>query len=77
MINIIRVYRDFEPLKFFGIMGSAIFFVGILLGFYLIYFQFFGGGAFRHLGLMMLDILVLSIGLQIIIFGFLADMSRE
>ena len=77
LINIIRVYRDFEPLKFFGIIGSAIFFVGILLGFYLIYFQFFGGGAFRHLGLMMLDILVLSIGLQIIIFGFLADMSRE
>lgn len=76
-INIIRTYRDYEPLKFFGIMGSLIFFIGILLGLYLVYFQFFGEGAFRHLGLMMLDILVLSIGLQIIIFGFLADMSRE
>ena len=77
LINIIRVYRDFEPLKFFGIMGTSIFAVGIILGFYLIYFQFFGGGAFRHLGLMMLDILILSIGLQIIIFGFLADMNRK
>lgn len=77
LINIIRTYRDYEPLKFFGIVGSSIFLVGILLGLYLVYFQFFGEGAFRHLGLMMLDILVLSIGLQIIIFGFLADMSRE
>ncbi len=76
-INLIRVYRDFEPLKFFGIVGSMIFFVGFVLGLYLVYFQFFGNGAFRHLGLMMLDVLVLSLGLQIIIFGFIADMNRK
>ncbi len=76
-INIIRVYRDFEPLKFFGIIGSMILSIGFILGIYLVYFQFFGNGVFRHLGLMMLDILVLSIGLQIIIFGFIADMSRK
>lgn len=76
-INIIRTYRDYEPLKFFGIIGSIIFGIGIVLGLYLVYFQFFGGGAFRHLGLMMVDVLVLSIGLQIIIFGFIADMSRK
>ncbi len=76
-INLIRVYRDFEPLKFFGVIGSIILSVGLVLGFYLVYFQFFGGGAFRHLGLMMLDILILSIGLQIIIFGFIADMNRK
>jgi len=72
-INIIRIYRDFEPLKFFGIAGSVILSIGFVLGVYLVYFQFFGNGVFRHLGLMMLDILVLSIGLQIIIFGFIAD----
>ena len=76
-INLIRVYRDFEPLKFFGIVGGVILFVGFVLGLYLVYFQFFGNGIFRHFGLMMLDILVLSIGLQIIIFGFLADMNRK
>ena len=76
-INIMRTYRDYEPLKFFGILGSLIFGVGIVLGLYLVYFQFFGTGAFRHLGLMMLDILILSIGLQIIIFGFIADMNRK
>lgn len=76
-INLIRVYRDFEPLKFFGIMGSIILSIGFILGMYLVYFQFFGNGAFRHLGLMMLDVLILSIGLQIIIFGFIADMSKK
>ena len=76
-INLIRVYRDFEPLKFFGILGAIIFGIGFILGLYLVYFQFFGGGAFRHLGLMMLDVLILSIGLQIIIFGFIADMNRK
>lgn len=76
-INLIRVYRDFEPLKFFGLLGAFIFSIGIVLGLYLVYFQFFGGGAFRHLGLMMLDVLILSIGLQIVIFGFIADMNRK
>ena len=76
-INLIRVYRDFEPLKFFGLIGGFILFIGFVLGLYLVYFQLFGEGVFRHLGLMMLDILVLSIGLQIIIFGFLADMLRR
>ncbi|MEK6869427.1 MAG: glycosyltransferase family 2 protein, partial [Nanoarchaeota archaeon] len=76
-INIIRIYRDYEPLKFFGIIGTLIFSAGFLLGLYLSYVQIFGEGVNRHLGLMMLNILILSIGLQIIIFGFLADMSRK
>ena len=76
-INIIRIYRDYEPLKFFGFVGSTIFSAGFILGLYLIYVQFFAEGVNRHLGLMMLDILVLSIGLQIIIFGFIADMLKK
>lgn len=76
-INIIRTYRDYEPLKFFGILGTLILGVGFILGLYLVYFQLFGEGAFRHLGLMMVDVLVLSVGLQIIIFGFIADMNRK
>ena len=76
-INIIRIYRDYKPLKFFGVIGSLIFFTGVILGIYLSYVQLFGEGVNRHLGLMMLDILVLSIGLQIIIFGFIADMIKK
>ena len=76
-INIIRIYRDYEPLKFFGITGTLIFTSGFMLGLYLTYIQLFGEGVNRHLGLMMLDILILSIGLQIIIFGFIADMMKK
>ena len=76
-INIIRIYRDYQPLKFFGLTGFWIFLVGFILGWYLIYVQIFAEGVNRHLGLMMLDILILSIGLQIIIFGFIADMLKK
>ncbi|MBU90156.1 glycosyl transferase family 2 [Candidatus Woesearchaeota archaeon] len=76
-INIIRTYRDYEPLKFFGIIGGTIFTLGFALGIYLVYIQFFAEGVNRHLGLMMFDILILSIGLQIIIFGFIADMLKR
>ncbi|MBI2653356.1 glycosyltransferase family 2 protein [Candidatus Woesearchaeota archaeon] len=76
-INLVRVYRDFEPLKFFGIVGGFILSIGFILGLWLVYFQLYGGGAFRHIGLMMLDVLVITIGLQLVIFGFIADMLKE
>lgn len=75
-INIIRIYRDFEPLKFFGVVGGFIFLIGFLIGLYLIFLHF-TSGIVGHFALIMLDILILSIGLQIIIFGFLADMNRK
>lgn len=74
-INIIRIYRDYEPLKFFGFIGSMIFSVGILIGFYLLFIHL-TEGIRGHFALIMLDVLILSIGLQIIIFGFLADMEK-
>ena len=74
-INIIRIYRDFEPLKFFGIIGSSIFLVGFVIGLYLLYLHF-TTGIVGHFALIMLDVVILSIGFQIIIFGFLADMDR-
>lgn len=75
-INIIRIYRDYEPLKFFGLAGTFIFGIGFLIGLYLVYIHFTTGIS-GHIALMMLDVLVLSLGLQIIIFGFIADMGRK
>lgn len=74
-INIIRLYRDNEPLKFFGIVGGLLFTIGIIIGSYLTFLHF-TEGIKGHFGLMMLNILILSIGLQIIIFGFIADMLK-
>ena len=75
-INLIRTYRDYEPLKFFGLTGTSIFSIGLLIGLYLTYLHF-TSGIVGHFALIMFDILILSIGLQIIIFGFLADMNRK
>ena len=66
-INILRIYRDFEPLKFFGIAGGFIFIIGFLIGLYLAFLHF-TSGIVGHSALIMLDILILSIGFQIIIF---------
>ena len=75
-INITRIYRDYEPLKFFGILGMLVFGIGFLIGLYLVYLHF-TSGIVGHFALIMLDVLILSIGLQIVIFGFLADMNRK
>lgn len=75
-INILRLYRNYEPLKFFGIVGFSIFSLGFLIGLYLLAVHF-SEGIKGHLGLMMLDVIILSLGFQIIIFGFIADMYRR
>ncbi len=75
-INIFRIYRDYEPLKFFGLLGLSVFSIGFIIGLYLVFLHF-TSGIFGHFPLIMLDVLILSLGLQIIIFGFLADMYRR
>ena len=75
-INIFRIYRDFEPLKFFGIIGLTLFTPGFLIGLYFILLHFTVGIS-GHTGLLFLMLILLSTGLQIMLFGFLADMSRK
>ena len=75
-INILRIYRDYKPLKFFGLVGFFIFSIGFLIGLYLLYLQL-TTGIIGHFALLMLDVIALSVGFQIMIFGFLADMYRR
>jgi glycosyltransferase involved in cell wall biosynthesis len=74
-INIIRVYRDYQPLKFFGSIGMPLFLVGFLIGLWFVYLHFTTGIS-GHLGLFMLMLLSIISGVQIILFGFLADMRN-
>jgi len=75
-INILRIYRDFEPLKFFVRVGLVSFGFGFLIGLYFIYLHL-TTGIEGHLGLLFLMLILLSTGLQIMLFGFLADMQRK
>lgn len=75
-LNIFRIYRDFDPLKFFGFIGLFFVFVGFLLGVWIIYnLAVFGrvGGIPR----VILAGLFITTGIQVILFGFLADMTHR
>lgn len=75
-INIFRIYRDYEPLKFFGRIGLCFIAAGLLTGSYLVYL-FLQYNRIGHTPTIILTALLMIIGIQIWIFGFLADMQRK
>lgn len=72
-INILRIYRDFKPLAFFGSIGAGLSAIGLLIGMYFIHLQLKGVGVTGHQGLISLMLILIFTGIQIILFGFLAD----
>lgn len=75
-INIARIYRDYEPLKFFGRIGGILFLLGVFLGLYVFYNVITTGRAGGVPRVILSALLILS-GIQIILFGFLADMWKK
>lgn len=75
-INILRIYRDYEPLKFFGRMGLSLIFTGTIIGLWLFYL-FLTRGKVGHIPLTVLTMLLIIAGIQIVTFGFLADMRKK
>lgn len=78
-INLLRVYRDYEPLKFFGLVGLFFIGVSLILGFYLLWIVLTTAGLGQideKIPTILLAVVLFTIGLQIILFGFLAD-SRK
>ncbi|HLC52758.1 MAG TPA: glycosyltransferase family 2 protein [Candidatus Nanoarchaeia archaeon] len=74
-INIFRIYRDYEPLIFFGRVGGVLIFLGFFIGSWLFY-RFLTLGTVGKIPSTILAMLLILTGLQIILFGFLADMLR-
>jgi len=69
VVGLLRIYRDYEPLKFFGWAGASLVFAAIGIAIH----------AFITYGTI-LDttvIVLLLAGIQIILFGFMADMLRR
>ncbi len=75
-INIFRIYRDYDPLTFFGKVGLTFLFAGFVIGCWLLY-RFFTLGYVGRVPSTILSVLLLLVGIQIILFGFLADMMRK
>ena len=74
-INLLRIYRDYVPLKFFGVIGTGFFSVGFLIGLWLVYL-FITTGSVKHIPSAILSLMLVTLGIQIILFGFLADMRK-
>ncbi|MEM3122427.1 MAG: glycosyltransferase family 2 protein [Candidatus Pacearchaeota archaeon] len=72
-INIFRIYRDYEPLRFFGRIGSIMFLLGFIIGLYLLY-EILTTGEVGGIPRVVLSGVLMLTGIQIILFGFLADM---
>ena len=75
-INILRIYRDYEPLAFFGRMGIFGMGIGFSIGLYFVYLHF-TTGIKGHIGLLFFMLISFVFGLQTTIFGFLADMMKK
>ena len=75
-INILRIYRDYDPLKFFGYVGGTLFGLGFILGIAILIRILITGGA-GGVPRVILSSLLLLVGIQVITFGFLADMLKR
>jgi len=75
-INIFRIHRDYGPLRFFGRIGLSFISVGILIGLWLAY-RYFTLGFVGKLPSTILAMLLITVGIQIVLFGFLADMIHK
>jgi len=75
-INIFRIYRNYEPLQFFGKIGLTFFSIGVILGIWLVY-RFMVLGIVGKLPTTVLSALFMLVGIQIVLFGFLADMINN
>ncbi len=75
-INIFRIYRDYEPLMFFGRIGFVFLSFGGIVGLWLIY-RFITLGSVGRYPSTILSALLIMVGVQIILFGFLADMLHK
>ncbi len=75
-ITLLRLYRDYEPLKFFGLIGGSLFAAGTVIGAYIM-ITLIETGTVGGIPRVVLSALLILTGIQIITLGFLADMQRQ
>lgn len=75
---ILKAVRDVRPMKFFGIPGLLLIFLA-LIGFFLFLVQYFSSG-FKitpYLNYLVTSSVTFIIGIQLLIFAFIADMIKS
>ncbi len=77
-MTMLRAYRDYRPMTLFGTIGVLMMLIGTLIGLYIVY-EFFVLGTFETgQRLVTLSALMIMSGIQVLLFGLMADMmSRQ
>ncbi|NVM31897.1 MAG: glycosyltransferase family 2 protein [Candidatus Helarchaeota archaeon] len=76
-MTMLRAYRDYRPMTLFGTIGVLMMFIGTLIGLYIVY-EFFVLGTFETgQRLVTLSALMIMTGIQVLLFGLLADMMSR
>jgi len=71
--TILRIYTMYEPLKTFSYIGGSIFLAGFLISTRFVYFYFTGHGG-GHIQSLILAAVLLMIGFQVFVMGWIADL---
>lgn len=74
MVTILRSFMMYNPLKFFGTVGSVVFAAGLLLGIRFLVFYLQGSGA-GHIQSLILTSILLLMGVLTWVVGLLADIT--
>lgn len=72
IMTIIRISVFYRPLRYFFAIGASSCLLGVSIGIRFLYFYYTGNGA-GHIQSLILTSVLLSVGFQFIMFGFLAD----
>ncbi len=70
--TITRIWMLYEPMKIFMYIGGLIFIAGLVVSVRFLYFYFTGSGS-GHIQSLILSAVMMIVGFQIIMIGFLAD----
>lgn len=71
---IFRSFRDYSPLKFFGIAGMFLLLIGLLFDSFTIYHYITNGSFSPYISVILIGIYLNTLGLGVIVLGVIADM---
>jgi len=73
IVTIVRIFVVYKPFRFFASIGAVLFMLGALVGVRFLYFYFSGTGS-GHIQSLILASILIGIGFQTIMVGFVADL---
>lgn len=77
LLIIIRSFRDYQPLKFFGTIGFGVVFIGFLIGITMFVRWILIGMVSPYKSLVDISVLLLVLGFLLIILALIADMFNR